>query len=97
VLKRVLKGLGSKGHQHTFRHAFIPCALTQGVSEAIVRRWVGQVDTEVTKLHTHIADSASQAAMQRLAGAKQKKPLRTGGSQDDPVQRDGESAQPQHS
>jgi site-specific recombinase XerD len=66
-LKRVLKRLGLKGHVHTSRHSFISHALTQGIPEAIVRQWVGHVDQEILKHYTHIADSASQAAMQRLA------------------------------
>jgi integrase len=69
-LKRVLKRLGLKGHVHTFRHAFISHALTQGIPEAILRKWVGHVDPEIMKHYTHIADAASQAAMQRLAGAR---------------------------
>jgi hypothetical protein len=43
--------------------------VSSGIPEAIVRQWVGHVDREVTKLYTHIADEASQAAMQRLAEA----------------------------
>jgi hypothetical protein len=82
-LKRVLKRLGLKGHLHTFRHAFISHALTQGVPEAIVRQWVGHVDPEVIKLYTHIADQASQAAMRRLAGA---------GPQDSPPAREEKEA-----
>ena len=61
-LKRVLKKLGLPGHVHTFRHAFISNALTQGIPEAILRQWVGHVDAEVIKLNTHIADVSSQAA-----------------------------------
>jgi integrase len=65
-LKRVLKKLGLVGHLHTFRHAFISHALTQGIPEAIVRQWVGHVDPEVMKLYTHIADESSRAAMAKL-------------------------------
>lgn len=71
-LKRVLKRLGLKGHVHTFRHAFISHALTHGTPEAIVRQWVGHVDQEIMRHYTHIADAASQAAMQRLGNAKTK-------------------------
>lgn len=69
-LKRVLKRLNLTGHVHTFRHAFISHALTRGIPEAIVRQWVGHVDQEIIKHYTHIADAASQAAMQRLAQAE---------------------------
>jgi integrase len=68
-LKRVLKKLGLKGHVHTFRHSFISNALTKGIPEAVVRSWVGHVDRDVMQLYTHIADEASQAAMQRLQQA----------------------------
>jgi integrase len=67
-LKSVLKQLKLPGHLHTFRHSFISHALTSGVPEAIVQHWVGHVDREVLNLYTHIADSASCEAMQRLAG-----------------------------
>jgi integrase len=95
-LKRLLKGLGLKGHLHTFRHAFISHALTQGIPEAIVREWVGHVDAEVIKLYTHIADTASQAAMQRLSGAADKNLLQRGGNPDGQVQSGRGSAQVQH-
>ena len=68
-IKVVLKALELRGHLHTFRHSFISNALTQGIPEAIVRKWVGHVDPEVIKHYTHILDEASQAAMRRLAGA----------------------------
>jgi integrase len=68
-LKRVLKRLGLPGHLHTFRHSFISNALTKGIPEAVVRSWVGHVDRDVMQLYTHIADEASQAAMQRLQQA----------------------------
>lgn len=68
VLKRRLNGLGLPGHLHTFRHVFVSRALTAGVPEAIVREWVGHVDRDVLKPYTHIASSASQAAMARLEG-----------------------------
>lgn len=66
-LKRILKRLGLEGKVHTFRHSFISHALIKGTPEAIVRKWVGHVDPEILKLYTHIADEASQAAMQRLS------------------------------
>lgn len=68
-LQRILKRLGLPGHLHTFRHSFISHALTRGTPEAVVRTWVGHVDADVMKLYTHIADQASQAAMQRLDAA----------------------------
>ena len=34
-IKRVLKGLGIKGHLHTFRHAYISHALSNGVPEPV--------------------------------------------------------------
>ncbi len=68
VLKRVLRRLGLPGHLHTFRHAFISTALTQGIPEALVREWVGHVDPDIMKLYTHIASQASQAAMKRFVG-----------------------------
>ena len=65
-LKRVLSKLELEGKTHTFRHAFISNALIDGTAEAIVRTWVGHVDPQILKLYTHIADKASQAAMQSL-------------------------------
>jgi site-specific recombinase XerD len=95
-LKRVLKRLKLPGHVHTFRHAFISHALTQGIPEAIVKQWVGHVDAEIIKLYTHIADQASQAAMQRLDGANQQH-LQSGGSTDGDKKQGGGSTQKQHS
>jgi len=46
-LKRLLKKLGLPGHLPTFRHTFISLALTRGVPEATVRKWVGHVDDEI--------------------------------------------------
>lgn len=69
LLKRVLKHLDLPGHLHTFRHTFISNALLKGIAIAVVREWVGHVDAEVIKLYTHVHDTASQAAMQRLAEA----------------------------
>ena len=68
-LKRVVKKLGLVGHLHTFRHAFISTALTNGIPEAVVRSWVGHVDSEIMRLYTHINNQTSQAAMARLATA----------------------------
>jgi integrase len=65
-LKTVLKQLKLEGHQHTFRHSFISHALTSGVPEAIVRKWVGHVDARIMKTYTHIADRISQNAMSGL-------------------------------
>ncbi|HVX62266.1 MAG TPA: site-specific integrase, partial [Pirellulales bacterium] len=86
-LKRVLKRLRLKGHLHTFRHAFISHALTRGIPEAIVRKWVGHVDAEILKHYTHIADAASQAAMQRLAEAD-RQPLQQREARDGPENSD---------
>jgi hypothetical protein len=54
------------GHLHTFRHAFISRALIAGTPEAIVRQCVGRVDRDVIRPYTHIGDTASREAMQRL-------------------------------
>jgi integrase/recombinase XerD len=94
-LKRVLAKLGLEGHVHTFRHAFISDALTRGIPEAIVRQWVGHVDPQIIKQYTHIADQASQAAMQRLEGVNQQH-LQSGGSRDGDKKQSGGSAQKQH-
>jgi len=67
TLKRVLKRLGLNGKVHTFRHAFLSQALIRGTPEALVRAWAGHVDWNILKLYTHIANSDSQAAMQRLS------------------------------
>lgn len=70
ALKRVLQRLKiSKGHLHTFRHAFISRALSAGIPEAVVRSWVGHVDADVMKHYTHIADKTSQREMVRLGTA----------------------------
>jgi hypothetical protein len=70
-------------------------ALAPGIPEAIVRQWVGHVDAEVLKLYTHIADAASQAAMQRLEGANQN-PQQQGGPKDGQQKPDRDSAHGQH-
>lgn len=92
-LKGVLKRLKLRGHLHTFRHSFISNSLIDGAPEAVLRAWVGQLDPEVMKLYTHIADSASQAAMQRLAMAKSQRRKNPLGSAD-PAE--ANSAQFQH-
>ena len=70
ALKRVLKRLGLKGKIHTFRHAFLSPALIRGTPEALVRAWAGHVDWNILKLYTHIANSDSQAAMERLSNVE---------------------------
>ena len=65
-LKPILDRLGLRGHLHTFRHSFISHALIRGVPEAVVRSWVGHVDTQILKLYTHIADQESKRFMQDL-------------------------------
>ncbi len=67
TLKRVLRRLGLNGKIHTFRHAFLSRALIRGTPEALVRAWAGHVDWNILKLYRHIANSDSQAAMQRLS------------------------------
>ncbi|MDB5349341.1 MAG: hypothetical protein JWN86_588 [Planctomycetota bacterium] len=66
AVKRIVAGLGLRGHLHTFGHAFISRSLMAGVPEAIVREWVGHVDRDILKLYTHIASAASQAAMRQV-------------------------------
>ena len=67
-LKRLLARIGLPGHLHTFRHAFISHAASEGVPEAVIRSWVGHVSAEIIRLYMHIADRASQGWMQRLHG-----------------------------
>jgi hypothetical protein len=38
------------------------------VPEAVIRSWVGHVDTHTIRLYMHIADRTSQSWMQRLHG-----------------------------
>lgn len=73
-LKKLLKQLDLPGHVHTFRHTFISLALMARTPEAVVRAWVGHVDAATLKLYTHIADAASQAAMQDFARKLGQKP-----------------------
>jgi len=92
ALKRVLAGLRLPGKLHTFRHAFISHALLIGTPVSVVKEWVGHVDRQVIELYTHVHNSASQAAMQRLAEANQR--LQKG---EKPRERkDAGSAQTQH-
>ena len=65
-LKRLLARIGLPGHLHTFRHAFISHAASEGVPEAVIRSWVGHVDSQIIRLYMHIADRTSQGWMQRL-------------------------------
>lgn len=65
-LKRTLKKLDLQGHLHTFRHYFISRAVVKGISEPMIRKWVGHVDAETLKHYTHIADQFSQEAMRKL-------------------------------
>ena len=67
-LKRLLARIGLPGHLHTFRHAFISHAASEGVPEAVIRSWVGHVDAQILRLSMHIADRTSQGWMQRLHG-----------------------------
>lgn len=92
ALQRVLKMLKLPGKLHTFRHTFISNALLKGVPPAVVREWVGQVDEAIIKLYTHVHDSASQAAMQRL-GEANNQPLQPEDSADGT---EADSAQNQH-
>jgi integrase len=96
ALKRILQKQGLPGKLHTFRHTFISNALLRGVPEAVVRRWVGQVDPEIIKLYTHIHDKASQVAMQRLTDANNRH-LQVGEAANDSKRtKDAGSAQIQH-
>lgn len=84
-LKRLLSRIGLPGHLHTFRHAFISHAASEGVPEAVIRSWVGHVSAEIIRLYMHIADRASQGWMQRLHGErggteKPKPPAKPSGS-----------------
>jgi integrase len=71
-LKRVLKRLGLKGHLHTFRHAFISFAAYEGISERVLRKWIGHVDQQILDWYFHLADPDSQAAMDRLSLATER-------------------------
>lgn len=71
-LKVRLERLGLEGKLHTFRLYFISHALVQETPEAVVRSWVGHVDSEILRMYTHIADQASQEAMDRLVKRTEK-------------------------
>jgi integrase len=77
-LKVVLKKLGLSGHLHTLRHSFISHALTTGVPEAIVREWVGHVDSQIIRVYTHIADRQSRTAMDQILPGKSPSQRATG-------------------
>jgi len=68
-LKQILKPLGLRGHVHTFRHSFISFAAYEGVSERVLRTWIGHVSRETLDWYFHLADAQSHAAMQRLSQA----------------------------
>jgi integrase len=87
-LKRVLKRLGLQGHLHTFRHSFISFAAYEGVSERVLRKWIGHVDRQILDWYFHLADDQSQAAMKRLSEAAERN-----GS---PSEEDSKLAQSQH-
>ena len=69
ALKKVLAGLKLEGHLHTFRHTFISQSLTRGIPEAVVREWVGHVDSQVIRMYTHVSDAITQQYLQRFAMA----------------------------
>ena len=71
-LKRLLKRIGLKGHLHTFRHSFISFAAYEGVSERVLRKWIGHVDQQVLDWYFHLSDPDSQAAMERLSRATER-------------------------
>ncbi len=72
-LKRDLKRLGLPGHLHTFRHSFNSFAAYEGVSERVLRKWIGHVDRDVLNWYFHLADPQSQEAMQQLSEAARRK------------------------
>ena len=39
---------------HTFRHDCIGNALSNGISESPVRRWVWHIDPAIAALYTHV-------------------------------------------
>jgi len=90
----VRRRLELRGRLHTFRHSFISNALTNGIPEAVVRKWVGHVDPDVMKLYTHIVDEASRAARQRLVNANNNS-LQP--EEKRHADEDGDSAQSRHS
>jgi len=64
--------------------------MSGGTPEAVVREWVGHVDDRIIRRYTHIADEASQAAMQAVADS-----LDTAACSEDATT-GGDSAQSQH-
>jgi len=72
-LKRILKRLGLPGHLHTFRHSFISFAAYEGVSERVLRKWIGHIDRDILDWYFHFADRQSQAAMQQHSEAARRK------------------------
>lgn len=78
-LKRVLKKLKLKGHLHTFRHSFISFCVLQKTPEALIRTWVGHVDTKIMRRYTHINCSQSQEAMLGLSKVVKKPSEGNGG------------------
>jgi site-specific recombinase XerD len=76
-LKRILKALGLRGHLHTFRHSFISFAAYEGVSERVLREWIGHVDRKTLEFYFHLADSESQAARKRLSQAAARRSKKT--------------------
>ena len=66
-LKRILKLLDLKGHTHTFRHSFISHAAIQGISERVLRTWIGHVDRNILDWYFHLADQQSRDAMRMLS------------------------------
>jgi integrase len=66
AIKRVVKRLKLKGHLHTFRHSFISNALANGTTVTMLKSWVGHVSDKILALYTHVSDTDSTAAMQRL-------------------------------
>ncbi len=67
-LKKILGKMKLEGHQHTYRHTFISQALSSGVPEAVVRAWVGHVDSEILRLYTHISQATSKVYIEKLEG-----------------------------
>jgi len=90
-LKRILKHLELPGHLHTFRHSFISFAAYEGISERVLRKWIGHVDRQILDWYFHLADAQSQEAMRRLSeAAERNKPSKS------EQKEDSTSAQSQH-
>lgn len=71
-LKEVLVLLNLQGKLHTFRHSFVSHALISGTPEAVVREWVGHMDSEMTREYTQIANRISKSQMNQLFGTVSK-------------------------